>query len=142
MAQKVQVDIVSDVSGEVGAHEVTFGWLGNGYEIDLTESERKGLEDFLATYVEKARKVSSRRGRPKSTTAKATAPTASAAVSGGSGLTKEQRQEVRALAASHGRPLNERGRLPALAITAWQMSKSSDPAEQAKVAEILSHLAA
>lgn len=142
MAQKVQVDIVSDLSGAPDAHEVDFGWLGNGYAIDLTEDERRSLEAHMQTYVEKARKVSSRRGRPKSGTGKAATPATPAASGGGSGLTKEQRQEVRALAAQHGHPLNARGRLPALAITAWQMSRSTDPAEQAKVAEILSHLAA
>lgn len=140
MVQKVEVETVSDLSDAPDAHGVDFSWLGNGYEIDLTELEHKEMEGFLQRYIEKGRKTSSKRGRPKGS-AKASAPVTST-TAGGSGLTKEQRQEVRELAAQHGHVLKERGRLPQIAITAWQLSKSTDPTEVAKVPEILKHLAA
>lgn len=117
MTQKVEVTIVSDLTDEVGAHTVDFGWAGNGYEIDLTEAERGEFETFVQRYIDAGRKVTSKRGRPRGATAKAAS---SVAAHAGTGLTKEQRQEVRAYAAQHGYTLAERGRLPSLAITAWQ----------------------
>lgn len=135
MSQKVTVDVVSDLSDEPNAHEVAFGWAGKLLAIDLTEAEHKVLEAALQPYVDKARTGfpgSAKRGpgRPKST-AKPAASSPDVA-SGGSGLTKEERQAVRDYAAEHGHTLNSRGRLPSLAITAWQ---TQNP-------EVLAHLSA
>jgi hypothetical protein len=135
MAQKVEVTITSDLSGEGGAHGVTLSLDGTATEIDLTEAEHVGLRDHLAAYFEKGRKAviatgKAKRGpgRPKA----ATSATPAVAATGGSGLTKEDRQAVREYAAAHGHELAKRGRLPELAITAW---RDQNP-------EILSHLAA
>lgn len=135
MAQKVEVTITSDLSGEGNAHGVTLSFEGSAIEIDLTEAEHGALRDSLAGYFEKGRKVTAtsgaKRGRPKGSTNKpASAP--AVAVPGGSGLTKEQRQEVRAFAEANGHTLAKRGRLPDIAITAWR--------EQNPV--LLTHLAA
>lgn len=132
MAQKVQVDIVSDLSDEPNAHSVEFGWGGKVLSIDVTEAEHTEWSALMQRYVDKASVLSAKRGRPKSGTAKATASSATVAGAGGSGLTKEQRQEVRDYAKEHGHALSERGRLPQIAITAWQ-EKNPD---------ILKHLAA
>ena len=44
--------IESDMSGEAGAHTLTFGLEGQWYEIDLTDAEaddlRKALQPYLA----------------------------------------------------------------------------------------------
>ncbi len=135
MSQQVTIDIVSDLSGTSNAHEVPFGWGGKALAIDLTEAEHKTFSDFMQPYVDKARAGSTGSakrgpGRPKST-AKPTASSPDVA-SGGSGLTKEERQAVRDYAAEHGHELNKRGRLPSLAITAWQT----------KNPEVLAHLSA
>jgi hypothetical protein len=131
MAQKVEVTITSDLSGEPGAHGVTIGLDGSFIELDLTETEHTSLKNSLANYFDKGHKVTvpGKRGpgRPKAAQAAAGSPSG-----GGSGLTKEERQAVRDFAATHGHPLNTRGRLPELAITAWRQQS----------AEILSHLAA
>jgi hypothetical protein len=140
MAQKVEVTITSDISGEGGAHGVTLSLDGTAAEIDLTEAEHVDLRDHLAIYFEKGRKATitakAKRGpgRPKA----ATSATPAVAAAGGSGLTKEDRQAVREYAAAHGHELAKRGRLPELAITAWRTSKT----DQAGALEILSHLAA
>jgi Lsr2 len=134
MAQKVEVTITSDISGEGGAHGVTLSLDGTATEIDLTEAEHVGLRDHLAIYFEKGRKAAAPKtgkrgsGRPKA----ATSATPAVAATGGSGLTKEDRQAVREYAAANGHELAKRGRLPELAITAW---RDQNP-------EILSHLAA
>ena len=134
MAQKVEVTITSDISGEGGAHGVTLSLDGTATEVDLTEAEHVGLRDHLAIYFEKGRKVATAKtgkrgpGRPKA----ATSATPAVAATGGSGLTKEDRQAVREYAAANGHELAKRGRLPELAITAW---RDQNP-------EILSHLAA
>lgn len=132
MAQKVQVDIVSDLSDEPNAHSVEFGWGGKVLSIDVTEAEHTEWSAVMQRYVDKASVLSAKRGRPRGGAAKATAPSVAVAGAGGSGLTKEQRQEVRDYAREHGHPLNVRGRLPQIAITAWQ---ENNP-------EILKHLAA
>lgn len=122
MAQKVTVEIASDISGEGDAHKVEFGLDGVNYEIDLTSSEAQGLHDFLAAYVAAGRKVGgAKRGRP----AKASTATAS-----GSGLTPDERKAVREFAAANGVELASRGRIADLAVTAWRTQN----------AQILSHL--
>lgn len=138
MAQKVEVTITDDTTGEAGAHSVEFAIDGTAYEIDLSEGNHSQLKSLLTPYIDKARKASAKRGPGRPKTAKATAGSPSGAAGGGSGLTKEERQAVREFAATHGHPLNARGRLPELAITAWHASKT----DETKALEILSHLAA
>jgi hypothetical protein len=133
MAQKVTVDILSDLSDAPDAHGVTLSFDGSAIEIDLTEAEHGELRDALGVYFEKGRKAAGavKRGRPKGSANKpASAPAAVEA--GGSGLTKEQRQEVRAYAEANGHALAKRGRLPEVAISAWRMQNP----------ELLAHLAA
>lgn len=129
MAQKVEVTITSDLSGDPGAHGVTIGLDGSFTELDLTEAEHAALKSNLDAYFEKGRKATVKRGpgRPKAAKAAAGVPAGD-----GAGLTKEERQAVREFAAANGHPLNARGRLPGLAITAWQ-TKNPD---------VLKHLAA
>lgn len=134
MAQKVEVTITSDLSGDPGAHSVTIGLDGSFTELDLTEAEHAALKSNLDAYFEKGRKatVAGKRGPGRPKAAKAVAGTPGGATGGGSGLTKEERQAVRDFAKANGHPLNARGRLPEVAITAWRQQN----------AEILSHLAA
>lgn len=128
MVQKVEVTITSDLSGDGNAHSVIVGLDGNEVEIDLTEAEHIALRDSLASYFDAGHKVTGKRGPGRPRKSVSAAP----AAAGGSGLTKEERQEVRAYALEHGHTLAARGRLPELAITAW---RDKNP-------EILSHLAA
>ncbi len=66
MAQRVNIEVLSDLSDEPNAATLSFGLDGHGYEIDLTEKEAEKFRKLMAPYVGKGRKV----GRP---TRKATA---------------------------------------------------------------------
>jgi hypothetical protein len=57
MAQRVQVDLVDDLNGEVAQETVRFGVDGTEYEIDLTAENADRLRSTLSEYVEKARKA-------------------------------------------------------------------------------------
>ena len=113
MAQKVIVEIASDMSGVGDAHKVDFGLDGVNYEIDLTEDEHARLKGALGEFVSNARKsTGTKRGRPaKASTGVAT---------GGSGLTPDERKAVREYAAANGVELAARGRIAELAVTAWR----------------------
>lgn len=116
MSQKVEVTTISDLSGVAGAHNVKFAWDGTDLEIDLTEAERQAIVAVLPlTEARKLARTGKRGpGRPKGSTA---API-------GAGLTKEDREDVRAFCEAVGKPLKARGRLPEVAITAWQQGKA------------------
>lgn len=57
MAQRVQVELVDDLNGEVAQETVRFGVDGTEYEIDLTTENADRLRSTLSQYVEKARKA-------------------------------------------------------------------------------------
>lgn len=74
--QKVQIVLLDDLDGAAADETVTFGLDGNQFEIDLTAKHAADLRKHLSPYVEAARKVAGRRGRPKATeNAKAVAAT-------------------------------------------------------------------
>lgn len=104
MAQKTQVILLDDLDGGSADETVTFGLDGVTYEIDLNSENAAKLRDSLANYVGHARKLSSRsgsgRGRKR----------------GGDNRTAE----IRAWARENGQKVNERGRIPAGVIAAWE----------------------
>jgi hypothetical protein len=64
MAQRVQVLLTSDLSGDEATETVTFALDGASYETDLTESEGREFRDALARFVKAGRRTGSqgRRG--------------------------------------------------------------------------------
>ena len=67
MAKRTQVIMVDDLDGEEidsGGKTILFAHGGNTYEIDLTETNAKKLQDALAPYIAAARRVGSRRPSP------------------------------------------------------------------------------
>lgn len=60
MAQRVNIVMTSDLSGDENAEPYTFGLDGQDYEIDLTEKEGEALRKALAKYVGAARMVKGR----------------------------------------------------------------------------------
>lgn len=58
MAQRVQIDLVDDLNGEVAQETVLFGLEGKEYEIDLTTDNASELRSALSRYVDVARKSS------------------------------------------------------------------------------------
>ncbi|MBG6184723.1 hypothetical protein IWX65_002701 [Arthrobacter sp. CAN_A214] len=61
MAQRVQIDLIDDLNGEVAQETVRFGVDGTEYEIDLTKENAEKLRSVLSQYVDVARKASTGR---------------------------------------------------------------------------------
>ncbi len=104
MAQKVTVVLVDDIDGGAADETVSFGLDGVAYEIDLSTKNAASFRDSLAQYVGTARKVGSRastRGRRRT--------------GGGDNRTAQIREWARA----NGHKVNERGRIPATVVEAY-----------------------
>lgn len=109
MAQKTTVTYFSDLSGAKVDGEsagVQFGLDGATYEIDLTAKEQKALRDALAPYIAAGRKAAS------GATPRRRANSAAAST----GATPK---EIRAWALENGHEVPARGRIPALALEAY-----------------------
>jgi len=111
MAQKVQVILEDDIDGGPADETVTFALDGTSYEIDLNEANARKLRDAIAPYTGSARKTSGRS-------------------SGGAGRTRgrgrsrnNQTAEIRAWARENGHKVNERGRIPADVVAAYEKSR-------------------
>ncbi|MDQ1601334.1 MAG: hypothetical protein QOD68_2808 [Actinomycetota bacterium] len=106
MAQKVQVILVDDIDGGSADETVSFSLDGVSYEIDLSTKNAAAFRDSLAQYVGTARKV----GR--------SASRGSARRRSGGG--DNRTAQIREWARSNGHKVNERGRIPATVIEAYE----------------------
>lgn len=107
MAQKVQVLLLDDIDGGEAEETVQFGMDGSAYEIDLSAKNAAQLREVLAPYVEVARKAP---GKP---------------AKGGrrqqrNQPSRERSAEIRAWAKSHGKQVNERGRIPQSIVAEYE----------------------
>ena len=107
MAQKVTVLLVDDIDGGSADETVSFSIDGVSYEIDLSTKNAAGLRDALAQYVGTARRVGSR-GSAGRTSNRRTA----------SG--NNRTAQIREWARSNGHPVNERGRIAATVVDAYE----------------------
>ena len=109
MAQKVQVLLVCDLhdNDEEGTETVTFALDGSTYEIDVCESPAAQLRDSFATSVGAARRAG-RGGAPKR------AGAGRPAKAGG-----DRVAQIREWARANGHQVNDRGRLPASVVAAY-----------------------
>jgi len=110
MAQKVQVILVDDIDGGAADETVSFSLDGVSYEIDLSTKNAGAFRDAFAQYVGTARKVGSRSGsrsgRRRST--------------GGDNRTAQIREWARA----NGQKVNDRGRISATVVEAYDKAHS------------------
>lgn len=104
MARKTIV--VDDLDGTEGAREVTFSLDGETWRIDLSEPNRQRLRAALGEFIEAGVKIGAQRssGRTAATTASAAAGTS----------------EIRAWARANGYEVNDRGRIPAQVVEAYE----------------------
>ena len=58
MAKRTLISITDDLDGTEGAETVHFSCGGHSYEIDLSQENRKTLEELLRRYIIGARRVS------------------------------------------------------------------------------------
>jgi Lsr2 len=105
MAQKVQVILVDDIDGGAAEETVSFSLDGVSYEIDLSTANAARLRDTVAPYVGSARRVGGRsatgRGRARR----------------GSG--DNRTAQIREWARANGQKVNERGRIAADVVAAY-----------------------
>lgn len=110
MAQKVSIQLVSDLTGEEIAdgkgETVTFALDGTTHEIDLTNKEADKFRGLFQDYIAAGRKVGGKRSGRK-------------ASGSGSGRSKEELAEVRAWAQQNGYDVSERGRIKQEVLDAY-----------------------
>lgn len=115
MAQHVSVLLIDDINGEEAERTVQFGLDGRDYEIDLTKAHAEELEQSLAKFIEKARRVSASPTRSRGTARRSTS-------------TGPDPARVRKWAAMNGIEVNERGRIPKDIIERYEASNGKAPA--------------
>ncbi|HJE57025.1 MAG TPA: Lsr2 family protein [Nocardiopsis listeri] len=111
MAQKVQVFLVDDLDGGEAEETVTFGLDGSTYEIDLSADNAGKLREALGPFVEASRKAPAKQGRGGARRGSRNAPS------------RERSAEIRAWAKAAGKPVNERGRIPAAIVAEYEAIK-------------------
>jgi len=116
VAQKVQVVLVDDLDGGEAEETVSFALDGVSYEIDLSGANAAKLRDAFAAYVGSARRVGGRASSGRGTARRQSAPRA--ASSG------NRTAEIREWARSNGHKVNERGRIPATVVDAYEKAHS------------------
>jgi hypothetical protein len=103
MAQKVQVILVDDIDGGPAEETLSFSLDGVSYEIDLSSANAARLRDSFAPYVGTARRVGGR----------------SSAGRGRRGSGDNRTAQIREWARANGHPVNERGRVAAGIVSAY-----------------------
>lgn len=110
MAQKVQVDQVSDLDGVPADETVKFSLDTTDYEIDLSAVQAQEMRAGLAPFVTHARK---RPGRPRRGKRRPSRP---------------DLPDIRTYARARGYDINERGRVPTQIIDEYDALKGTDAA--------------
>lgn len=109
-----------EVTSEVA--EVSFGFDGSSYEIDLCPDHREEMEEALATYVGAARRANrSATSSPRRLTRAASGSGTSSRASSGSD--REEVQRIREWAREHGHKVSERGRLSTSVLEAYRAAQ-------------------
>lgn len=108
MAQRVQVELIDDLNGEVAQETIRFGVDGTDYEIDLTTENAEKLRSTLSEYVDKARKA--RNGRKNQGDQRSTSTSRSK---------RENTQQIRQWAQENGYNPSSRGRITQSIVDAY-----------------------
>lgn len=111
MAQKVQVTLVDDLDGGAADETVTFSLDGKAYELDLSSKNAAAFRKTMAQYTENARRVGGRSAARGGTRRRGR---------GGDNRTAQIREWAR----SHGHKVNERGRIAADVVAAYDKAHS------------------
>lgn len=111
MAQKVTVVLVDDIDKGPADETVSFSLDGVSYEIDLSAKNAAAFRDSLAQYVGPARRVGSR-----GSSGRAQGRTPGRRRSTGDNRTAQIREWAR----SNGHQVNERGRISATVVDAYE----------------------
>jgi hypothetical protein len=112
MAQKVLVEMVDDIDGEVATQTVPFGLDGVSYEIDLSEENAARLREELARFIAAAQRTGGRKIRL------ATGQSATRA-----GADRAQSRQIREWAREQGYGVSQRGRIPTEVSDAFEQAQ-------------------
>jgi hypothetical protein len=99
LARLIVTPLVDDLDSDGATETVAFAYRGVSYEIDLSVKRAAALDEALAPYLVKARRVRTKPVPPRRAGAKSSVPAGS--------------REVRAWAKSHGIEVSDRGRISA-----------------------------
>lgn len=105
---------VCDITGKEGAEEVSFGWEGKTYSIDLVDSEKKKVADFLAKYLEVASEEAPVMMSGRST------PGRKAKKDGPDAATIRAWVQANDVKDPDGKGLSDRGRIPAYFVEQYE----------------------
>jgi nucleoid-associated protein Lsr2 len=117
MAQRTVVELIDDIDGKLADETVSFSIDGVTYEIDLSKANASKLRTSVSQYVEKARKAGAKPGRKAAATRTVNS--------------RERSSDIRTWAKQHGITVNDRGRIPAQVIAAYEANdpgKAKEPA--------------
>lgn len=109
MAQKVVVSLVDDIDGGVAEETVEFALDGRRYEIDLSDTNAKGLRDVVAPYLASARRASGGARGGAAAPRRQQRPA----------VDKEQNTAIRNWARQRGLNVSDRGRIPSDVVEAF-----------------------
>ena len=111
MAQRVQIDLIDDLNGEVAQETVRFGVDGTEYEIDLTTENAEKLRSALSQYVDVARKASTGRSGQSGRSGQRGTSTSRAK--------RDEVQKIRQWAQDNGHNPSSRGRVSQSIVDAY-----------------------
>ncbi|WP_410598065.1 histone-like nucleoid-structuring protein Lsr2 [Amycolatopsis sp. lyj-23] len=124
MAQKVLVEMVDDIDGEVANQTVPFSLDGVSYEIDLSDANAAALRDELVRYIEAGRRVGGRKVRLAAGESTQTRKPGTAAAD------RERSRRIREWANANGYSVSDRGRLSAEIIEAFDANDGQPIVEE------------
>ncbi|MCW2903752.1 MAG: Lsr2 family protein [Streptosporangiaceae bacterium] len=114
MARRTVVELLDDIDGKAADETVIFSLDGVAYEIDLSAGHADKLRGSFTPYVEKARKAGVRQ---PSRQARGTGPRTT--------HTRERSADIRTWARQHGIAVNDRGRISAQVVEAYEANDPS-----------------
>jgi len=115
MAVLTKVERYDDLDGQPGATTVTFGLDGTVYDIDLSDEHAAVLREVLSPYVEAGRK------QPRNGAAQgAVASRGRRSQASSSSEDRQRTAEIRRWAQEQGLEVNDRGRVPARIVQAFE----------------------
>jgi hypothetical protein len=111
MAQRMKIELISDLDGGHADETVHFGIDGTNYQIDLSTADARALRKVLEQYAKAGRKLpaSTSKGGKASASASAT-------------IKRDTARKVREWAKDNGYSISARGRVPAGIIEAYQQA--------------------
>jgi hypothetical protein len=115
MVQKVLVETIDDIDGEVATNTVPFNLDGVSYEIDLSDENAGNLRDELARFIAAGRRTGGRKVRLATGQSGAASP----------GTDRERSRQIREWAQANGYEVSTRGRLSAEIVEAYEAAQSA-----------------